>query len=318
VQFSLTLPGLTSYAVGRDPWPGRLNGAEIAELARTADELGFDQVRISEHIGMHRDFVDGLGPRWSHSLTSAGLVAGATRRIRIVPLIVIPYHHPVELAQAIATLDFLSDGRVTLLAAVGYMEWEFELLGVPYAERGRITDASLDTMIGIWTTEEPTAAGIVFEPKPVQKPHPPIWIAGYAKAALRRLARVGSGWITYNTSRAELPEMLRYLAEQQELRGRTGPVEIGMPLFEYDHHPVTHELLAPPNVVLERDAILEQVAELGELGTTIVRVDAALGTGPGSQHATRSGRPVPPVRSREEYVERLHWFAEEILGDSGV
>jgi probable F420-dependent oxidoreductase len=320
VEFSVGLPGLTSYAVGGDAWPERLTGSDVIELARASDALGYHLIRVSEHLAMHRDFVEGLGPRWSHSLSAVGAIAGATTQIRILPLIVVPYHNPIELANALATLDFLSGGRVILLAAVGYMQWEFELLGVPYAERGRITDEYLDAIVELWTSDEPEFEGtrvrfrdIVLEPKPVQKPHPPIWLAGYAKAAMRRLARVGTGWITYNTSRAELPGMLAYLAEQPAFRERPRRIEVGMPLFEYDHHPVTHELLAPPEIVLEKDAILEQVGELARLGVTIVRADAALGTSPGSENSTREGKAVPRPRSKEEYLERLQWFAEEIL-----
>jgi probable F420-dependent oxidoreductase len=320
VKLSVGLPGLTSYAQGADPWPERLTGAEVVELARRTDELGYDQVRVSEHIAIPRDLLPGFGPRWSHSLSAVGVIAGATTRIRIVPLIVVPYRNPVEVAKALATLDFLSDGRVTLLAAVGYMEEEFELLGVPYAERGKIMDEYLDAMIELWTADEPRFAGkhvsfsdIVFEPKPVQAPYLPIWIAGYAKAAMRRLARVGDGWITYNTSRAELPSMLDYLAEQPAFRERPRPIEVGMPLFEFDHHPVSHELTAPPKIVLEKDAILEQVSELAELGVTIVGVNAALGTAPGSENTTRNGQPVTRPGSKAEYLERLQWFAEEVL-----
>lgn len=323
MKFSVGLPGLTSYARGAETWPDRLTGAEIIDLATETDKLGYDHFRVSEHIAMHRDFVEGLGPRWTHALSAMGAIAGATRHIGIVPLIVVPYHQPVELAKALATTDFLSDGRVTLLAAVGYMDWEFELMGASYADRGRIMDEYLDAMIELWTADEPEYEGqfvrfkdIVFEPKPVQKPYPTIWLAGYAKAALRRLARVGDGWMTYNTSRAELPEMLDYLEGQPGLSDRPRPIEIGMPLFEFDHHPVTHKLLKPPNIVLEKDAILEQVHELAELGTTHARSDAALGTAPGAEYATRGGQPVPRPRSKEEYLERLHWFSEEIIPEA--
>jgi probable F420-dependent oxidoreductase len=323
MKFSVNLPGLTSYAQGSEPWSDRLTGPEVLELARRSDELGYDIVRVSEHMAMHDDYVEGLGPRWSHSLSAVGAIAGATKNIRIVPLIVLPYHHPLPLAKALATLDFLSGGRVTVLAATGYMEWEFDLLGVPYAERGKRTDESLRAMVELWTAEKPEFEGayvsfkdIAFEPKPVQKPYPPIWIAGYAKPALRRLARVGTGWITYNTSRRELPEMLAYLAEQPEFQERRPSIELGMPLYEFDHHPVTHELLKPPQVVMEKDAILDQVGQLGQLGITIVRADSVLGTAPGSENTLAEGRPVPRPTSKEEYLERLQWFAEEILPDA--
>lgn len=316
---STTLPGLTSYGEGQ--WTDRLAGDEIAELAVLLDELGFDHILVPEHLVMHRDAVPNLGARWSHSLSAIGMIIGATRKIQVSALIVLPYHGAVELAKALATLDFLSCGRITLVAAVGYMQWEFDLVGAPLNERGKMVDEYLDAMIELWTADEPRFAGkfvnfedIVFEPKPVQSPHLPIWLAGAAKATVRRIARVGTGWLTYNITRAQLPGMLDYLAEQPEMIARPRVIEIGMPLFEYNKHPVTHELLETPVVSLDSDAVFEQVNLLADLGTSMIRVDAALGTGgTGASEAWRGGKHIGGPKSKEEYIERAHWFAEEIM-----
>jgi probable F420-dependent oxidoreductase len=320
MKFSLSIPGLTLYANAEKDWVGRLTGSEILDVARRCDDFGFDHFRVSEHLAMHKDFVQGLGPRWTHALSAVGALAGATWRTRIVPLIVLPYHNAVELANALATLDFLSGGRVVLLAGAGYMEWEFELLGVPYAERGKIADEYLEAMIELWTKDEPEYHGtyvefedIVFEPKPVQAPHIPIWVAGYANPALRRLARFGEGWMTQNTTRVELASRLDYLYSQLAYSERPRPLEIGMPLFEGRHHPVTHEVIELARIVLERDAILDQVEQLAEVGVTIAKIDGILGGALGGGDATRDGKHVPPPRSVEEYLERLQWFAEEVM-----
>jgi hypothetical protein len=133
---------------------------------------------------------------------------------------------------------------------------------------------------------------------------------------MRRLARVGDGWITYNTRRDELPEMLDYLREQPAYQANPRPMEIGMQLYEFKHDPVSHELLEPPRIVLEQEAILEQVHELAELGVTTVRADMAIGMALGGDVATRGGKPVPPPRNKGEYIERLQWFAENVLPEA--
>jgi probable F420-dependent oxidoreductase len=312
VQFSVTVPGLTLYGGAQESWQAQLAGAEILGLARRTDELGYDQLRVSEHIVMHRDRVPAMGARWSHSLATMGMLVGATSQIRICGLIVVPYHEPVALAKALASLDFLSGGRVILLAGVGYMPWEFDIVGADYQQRGAMMDEYLDALVELWTSETPTFDGrftrfseIAFEPKPVQTPHLPIWIAGYKNVALRRLARIGDGWITYNTTRAELPGKLDYIRSQPAFQTRPRPLEIGMPLFESRHDPNTHAVLQPPRIVLEAGAILEQIDALHQLGVTVTRVDTALGT------ALGSGLAAP--RSKTEYLERLQWFAEEIF-----
>jgi probable F420-dependent oxidoreductase len=320
MKFSCSIPALTLYANAEKDWVARLTGGEILDIARRCDDFGFDHFRVSEHIVMHKDFVQGLGPRWTHALSAVGALAGATRRTRIVPLIVLPYHNAIELAKALSTLDFLSDGRVVVLAGAGYMEWEFELLGVPYAERGKITDEYLEAMIELWTKDEPEYHGtyvqfkdIVFEPKPVQTPYIPIWIAGYANPALRRLARFGDGWMTQNTTRAELAGRLDYVTSQPGYRERPRALELGMPLFEGRHHPVTHAVIERARIVLEKDAILDQVEQLAAVGITIAKIDGILGGALGGGEAIRNGVTVPPPRSAEEYVERLQWFAEEVM-----
>ena len=180
-------------------------------MARTADRLGYDFLRFGEHLVIHKDMVPAMGSRWNHALTAATFAAAVTTRIRMLPLLVVPYRHPVELARALATLYVLSGGRVSLIAAVGYMDWEFELLNQPFASRYAIADEYLRAMIELWTADEPEFDGrfvrfrdIVFDPKPVQKPRIPILLGGYADSALRRVARYGDGWMPQRTvTRAE-------------------------------------------------------------------------------------------------------------------
>lgn len=315
MRFTAKVPGMTLYGSPRHWWKD-VTTDQIVTIARALDRLGFDHVTIDEHLFMHPHLVPQFGPRWTHSLSAAGFVLGATSRIRVLCLAVVPYHGAIELAKALASLDFLSGGRLTVLALTGYQEWEFETLGVPFAERGRMTDEYVDAMRELWIAERPSFHGrfvefadIVFEPKPVQQPLP-VWMGGRTKAALRRIARRGDAWISYATPRSQVPEMLDYLWAQPELVERPRPIEISLPLYEGVRDPFSHVVVEQPEVVLEADAVLEQVETIARLGATLTDADTVLGTG-----VFQNERPdaPPPTRSFEDYLERIHWFAEEVI-----
>jgi probable F420-dependent oxidoreductase len=115
---------------------------------------------------------------------------------------VVPHRNPMFTAKALATIDVLSQGRVTVGCGAGWMDEEFQAIGVPpFAERGKVTDEYLQVFKTLWTESDPRFNGryaqfkdISFEPKPVQKPHPPLWIGGESPAALRRVVALGDAW----------------------------------------------------------------------------------------------------------------------------
>ena len=115
---------------------------------------------------------------------------------------VVPHRNPIHAAKTIATIDVLSNGRVTIGCGAGWMEEEFLAIGTePFRERGKVTDEYISIFKELWTAENPTFEGkynsfsdVKFEPKPVQKPHPPLWIGGESPAAKRRAVRLGDGW----------------------------------------------------------------------------------------------------------------------------
>ena len=116
-------------------------------------------------------------------------IAGATTRLSVNSCVmVLPYHEPIALAKAVATLDVLSGGRVLLTFGVGHAEVRISALGVPFERRGRIADEYLEAMQVLWTEDAPSYAGefvsfrdVQFEPKPLQRPHPRIWIGGNSR-----------------------------------------------------------------------------------------------------------------------------------------
>jgi probable F420-dependent oxidoreductase len=269
----------------------------------------------SEHVVMPPDLVTEMGAYWTDALTVMTFVAGATQRIRInSSVIVLPYHEPIAYAKAISTLDVLSGGRVTVTFGVGMARNEFRALGVPFEKRGRITDEYLEVLAELWTAERPEFHGefvdfaaIYFEPKPVQKPHPPIWIGGSSMAALRRAARVGNGWFPSGSQGGKGPwlnsvsDLPTFLDEARKVPGfaeREAEFEIAMPLsnvrFGPNHEPLPGSDTRPENA----QEVIDRIGQLHDAGvtwTSIPRLD-----------------PVP-VRSLEEYLEDLEWAAKEIM-----
>jgi probable F420-dependent oxidoreductase len=214
----------------------------IVRLAIRAEELGFDSVWASDHIFNVSYVFERIGDKpYYDPLTILSYVAAVTTRIRLgTSVLVLPYHHPMRLAKAAATLDVLSGGRLILGVGVGVIEQEFNALGSAYADRGAITDEAIAIMQALWTQEVPSHdgrlyrfSGMPFAPKPVQKPHIPIVIGGVSLAAIRRAARVGNGWHPMSMPPEVLRERMRYLAEQAQATGRAAadiPVSMSISL----------------------------------------------------------------------------------------
>ena len=145
--------------------------------------------------------VDLSGPHYFHSTAAQAYIAGATQRIRIgTSITILPLQHPIVMAKALSTVDWMSSGRIVVAFGVGWLEKEFDALGVPFHERGRMSDEYLAAIVELWTKERPSFEGkyvsfkdVAFEPKPFQKPHLPIWMGGDSDAALKRAARFASG-----------------------------------------------------------------------------------------------------------------------------
>jgi hypothetical protein len=320
VKFAVKLPGLDVYPGEGRHWWESVTGEELARMAARIDELGIDYVQIPEHIVMNREWTPMMGPRWSHALSATGFVLGATRNVKVLCLLLVSLHNPIELAKSLATLDFMSGGRVVAVPMIGYMEWEFDVLRAPpFAERGAVMDEVIPAMVELWESDRPSFHGkyvsfddIVFDPKPVQKPLP-IWFGGRARPVWRRIARLGHGWVTSMVPRAQISEAMDYIRSQPAYVANPRPLELYMPLFEGKWHPEEHYVVEPAKVTFDKDAVLEQVQELADLGVTFTVVNELLGTGRWQRDTPDSP---PKSRSLEEFLERLEWLAQEILPEA--
>lgn len=274
MQFGVALPQFGPRA--RDPAVRE----RIRDVAVAADRLGYDVVWTAEHLilphairtpypyGGRAPF-DVTDPILDVASTLA-YVAALTTRVRLgTAVVVLPYHHPIALAKALATVDVLSDGRLLLGVAGGWLREEFDLLGVSFRERGARTDEYLALLERLWTDDRVSFHGRFFSlddaaffPKPVQRPHPPIWVGGDSAAALQRVARFGDGWMAAPRDLDHLDAGIRTIRRAAETAGRD-PAVIGV---------------ASSGGARSLEELLDLLPRLEHLGVTIVNLPALFWT----------------------------------------
>jgi probable F420-dependent oxidoreductase len=216
----------------------------VVQIAREGEALGYDYLTLTDHIVLPNLKVPGYpysesgeffgeGPDRRHEqLTAAAFVAAHTSRIRLVlAVMVAPYRPAVLAAKMLASLDVLSGGRLVVGIGAGWLEAEFDAVATtPFAARGAVTDEYLRAFRTLWTDAAPHYHGdwarfgdILFEPKPMQRPHPPIWVGGESGPALRRAARLGDAWYPIGSNNRHLLDTLpRYRAGVARLRRFAG------------------------------------------------------------------------------------------------
>ena len=225
--------------------PTRGQTATPEALVQRGEALGFSSVMIADHVvfpvaikSKYPYTVTGAFPGQGDALEQLALmafIAGKTRTLRLVSsVMIVPHRNPVVTAKMLATIDVLSHGRVTVGVGVGWLREEFQALGAPdFDRRGSVSDEYIRIMKTLWTECPASFAGEFYRfeaiqclPAPVQKPHPPIWVGGHSKAALRRVARLGDGWHPVGANPAvplrppELASSLAGLRRLTEAEGR--------------------------------------------------------------------------------------------------
>ena len=225
-----------------------LRHEQLVPIAEVAEQSGLESVWMPEHLvfpasvrSRYPYAEDGTPPAIRPEtplldpLIVLAQVAARTSRLRLgTNVYVLPLRHPIAVARMATTLDVLSGGRFSFGVGAGWLEEEFEAVGADFSRRGALVRESVRAMKALWTEAEPTFRGqtwsfgpVRFEPKPVQKPHPPILVGGESEAALRRAAAVGDGWYgVRHTPESVVPQVARLHAELASA-GRVGvPFEI--------------------------------------------------------------------------------------------
>lgn len=286
---------------------------DIKAYLTTAEELGFASVMVADHI-LVPAAIDSQYPytvkgnflskaECMEQLTLMAFVAAASESLRIVSSVMIaPHRNPILTAKSLATTDVLSEGRVTVGVGVGWMAEEFEALDAPdFKRRGASTDEFINIWKTLWTGEAVSYKGefyqfdnIYCQPRPVQRPHPPIWIGGHSNPALRRVAKHANGWHPVGATAAsplppsEMREKLAKLKDLTEAEGRDfDQIEISYKAPYYDGG-------QPPEGETRRlftgggQAALDDIAEMAEIGVHELVFDFRGETIDGSLAAMRS------------------------------
>jgi probable F420-dependent oxidoreductase len=303
MKFSFPLPNMMHLAAITQPWELDLTGTDLQRIARVADELGFAAIQVSEHFAVPAEHLELTGAHWLDVPTAQSFLAASTTNLRVNSMLsLLPLKSPILTAKALATLDYLSGGRAMITFGIGWLPEEFEMLGAPpFSERGRVSDEYLEAIFELLHSDRPTFKGryvafenIGFEPKPVQKPHPPIWIGGDSDAALRRAARFADGWAPWQTRPEDLPARLDTLRSMTQWVDRPFDVYFSLASLSIgDDHVVQDDPLA--RAASSAQEVIDRCMQLAELGATETWVNP------------------PPLAGLEAYLDHLRWVSEEIM-----
>ncbi|WP_220451322.1 LLM class F420-dependent oxidoreductase [Nocardioides dongkuii] len=215
LRLGITSPIVTALPGSHSEWERSAGTPELVRIAEAADRLGFDHLTCSEHVAVPVDIAAERGGTYWDPLATLSFLAARTSRIRLVTqVLVLGYHHPLEIAKRYGTLDLLSGGRLVLGFGVGSIEEEFDLLGAAYQGRGAVADEALTALRGSMSQRLPEHhgehfdySGLVVEPHAVQE-RVPFWIGGYTPRSLRRAVEHGDGWVPFGLRHDRLAEML--------------------------------------------------------------------------------------------------------------
>jgi probable F420-dependent oxidoreductase len=289
--------------------------ATVVEVARRAEALGFDSLWVNDHVVVPSEevttgaddrqaqYLDRGTQKILEPLVLLSYLAACTDRIALgTSVFVLALRNPVIAAKQVATLDVLSGGRVVLGVGVGWMEAEFDALGVPWRQRGRRTDAGLKIAKALWQGEpvpEPVdgheLAHVVFNPLPDQRPHPPIWIGGRTEIGARRAARLGDAWHPSHLTLTELMEWRPRLDALCDEAGRS-PAEVGLTTRRRVARGARPSEPQPERRTLQGRAsdMVEDLEALADVGVDhiILEVDAA---------------------SAPELYDQIDWLGHEVL-----
>jgi len=258
MRIGIVTPVLTRVAKSHAKWEVDAGIDDVARIAATADALGYDYLTCSEHIGIPVDVAPVRGAVYWDPAATLGYLAAHTSNIRLAThVLVLGYHHPLEIAKRYGTLDVVSKGRLILGVGVGTLKEEFDLLGVPFDDRGPRGDDALRALRTSLAKREPSYdgpyyryGGMIIDPWAVQE-HMPIWIGGRTRRSLRRAVELADGWVPFG-----LPV--------DELQRTVASVDI----------PAGFELALSPDRAVDPlgapGQVEEVIGRMAEIGTTVI------------------------------------------------
>jgi probable F420-dependent oxidoreductase len=274
----------------------------IANIAQLGESLGFDYLTLTDHIALP----DTTAPGYPYSttgefytpdpghrveqLTTTAWIAAKTSKIRLVlAVMVVPHRPAVVTSKMLATIDVLSGGRLVVGIGAGWLKVEIDAVSTtPFAERGAVTDEYIDAMRTIWTHDKPVfhgkyvnIDGLLTDPKPVQKPHPPIWVGGESGPSMRRAARIGDAWYPIGSNNAHLldtlPRLTAGIARIREMTKAAGrdPNAMGV-VYRVKRHGQPAPLATDGHRKLFTGTVantIEDIAAVSQIGVTAIDFD---------------------------------------------
>lgn len=301
MKLNVRLPHSLEIPAFSQPWELNLGHAEVKQAMRLVDELGYNKILLGEHYIIPKAHLSLSGAYWHQATTALAAMASCTDRIKLASgITLLTLQNPIIQAKTWATLDWFSGGRAVPVFAIGWMKGEFDLLRVPFHERGRMCDEYIQAIIALWTQESPSFEGsyvsfhdVGFAPKPIQQ-HMPIWFGGDSETPWRRIAKWGHGWQPAHMHPKEFPRAMDYIRSQPEYDGRP----LGL-FFSVEALRVLPGHLETSVEGTEGTWNSQQMVDLcGWLSTFGV---------------TETIIPMPPLNDFDEYLDRLRWVAAEVM-----
>jgi alkanesulfonate monooxygenase SsuD/methylene tetrahydromethanopterin reductase-like flavin-dependent oxidoreductase (luciferase family) len=292
LEWGIQLPIQSQSTIYVQEWEADAGPAELARVARACDDAGAFYVAVCDHVAIPQPLDEKMGGTWYDTIATLGWLGAQTTRTHLLSHVaVLPYRHPLVTAKAWNTLDLLTGGRAILGVGAGHAEGEFELLGLDFANRGRVLNDAIAEVRAAF--EHDVVHGAVTRPRPARPGGPPIWVGGSSKPAIRRAARLGDGWLPQGPPEMGMRGAIEFIrAERREHLGEevpidlgsfTEPIHVGEPTWDVG----PHTLSGAPDVIAER---LRRYRKLGV------------------QHL----QPRFPSRTCDELVEQVTRFGAEV------
>jgi probable F420-dependent oxidoreductase len=292
----------------------------LVYMSKRCEELGFDSLWVTDHVVVPAPYREMFGNTVYDPLSVMAFLAAHTQRVEIgTAVLVIPYRNPVVVAKQLATIDNLSNGRVILGTGSGWAREEFDVLGVPYDERGPITDEYIRVILELWTNPEPSFEGryvtlknIHAEPRPLRQPHPPILVGGYGKKAIRRAVAIGQGWLPDGMSLPDLEKAIAFMRQTAEQSGRdprtlSVALRTGLYLTEVTGDPSVGRFPAPWEQAIAFSDEAERLPFRGSVEQVMEDINAAERIG--VDHLIVES----PVQRGDERFDTIEAFARDVL-----